>query len=56
MQEQANGKAPPSPPQSLGVPIDQEEFLAAIGELYLQTRIQRRIIIQLQQQSIKSND
>jgi hypothetical protein len=30
------------------VPIDTDELLAAIGELYLQVRIQRKIIAQQQ--------
>lgn len=32
-------------------PIDTDELLAAIGELYVQVRVYRRVIAQQQQQS-----
>jgi hypothetical protein len=41
---------PPQPPPPTGaVPIDMDELLEAIGELYLQVRIQRKMLAQQQQ-------
>jgi hypothetical protein len=39
-----------SPPPG-AVPIDMDELLVAIGELYVQLRIQRKMIAQQQQQN-----
>jgi hypothetical protein len=41
---------PPQPPPG-AVPIDMDELLVAIGELYVQLRIQRKMLAQQQQQS-----
>jgi hypothetical protein len=43
----------PQPPPPGAVPIDMDELLVAIGELYVQLRIQRKMLAQLQQQQAR---
>jgi hypothetical protein len=44
-----NSRPPEIPPSA--TPIDTDELLTTIGELYVQVRVMRRIIAQLQHQA-----